>query len=114
MVKLGAMALAIIFYARTEAYLNLTLTIILFVIELVAFVHCLMQKADAFPVVGNLSKNAWVAILGGAALVTLVCGYLSYGQDLSIFSFVAITAALVYWLDVRPALRDVADGSGGW
>ena len=78
-----------------------------------AFVNCLTQRADAFPVVGSLSKNALAGDprrLGARDALSAV----SLGHGLSIFAFVAITAAAIYMLDVRPALRDATDGSGNW
>ena len=107
------MALAVLFYDDVANLINLGITVILAVIEVVAFVHCLTQRADAFPVVGSLSKNAWAGILGAAALVTIGCLAIGY-TGISIFAFAAITAAAIYLLDVRPALRDATEGSGGW
>jgi hypothetical protein len=75
-------------------------------------VNCLTQRAEAFPVVGSLSKAAWLAILAAAVLVTLLCGIPANG--VSFLGFIAITAAAIYMLDVRPALRDAADGTGSW
>jgi Protein of unknown function (DUF2516) len=106
------MALAVIFYDDVAFYLTTIITIVLVAIEVVALINCLTQRSDAFPVVGSLSKNAWTGILAGSALVTMACFFL--GQGISIFAFAAITAAAIYMLDVRPALRDATDGSGGW
>jgi hypothetical protein len=106
-------ALALLFYRGVEGWINLLVTIALVVIELFALVNCLSQRADAFPVVGSLSKNAWTGILLASALVTFTCGFF-LGQTISIFAFAAITAAAIYLLDVRPALRDATNGSGGW
>jgi hypothetical protein len=106
------MSLAVIFYTTVTYYLTTAIVIALVVIEVAALINCLTQRADAFPVVGPLSKNAWLAILLGSVLVTLVCWIGPTGM--SIFSFAAITAAAIYLLDVRPALRDATDGSGNW
>src|SRR3982074_1439454 len=106
------MGLAATFYLQVESFVTLVILIVFLVIELVAFVNCLTQRADAFPVVGSLSKNAWVAILGGSVLLTLLCTFTSPG--ISIFAFAAITATAIYMLDVRPALRDATSGSGSW
>jgi len=106
------MALAAIFYAAVADYVTLAILIVFLVIEVVAFVNCLTQRADAFSVVGSLSKNAWVAILGGSLLLTLICTFTSPG--ISIFALAGITATAIYMLDVRPALRDAASGSGSW
>lgn len=104
--------MAATFYLQVEAFVILVTLIVFVVVEVVAFVNCLTQRADAFPVVGSLSKNAWLAILGGSILLTLLCSLSA--SRISIFAFAAITATLIYLLDVRPALRDAADGSGSW
>jgi Protein of unknown function (DUF2516) len=106
------MALAVIFYHQVTFYVTWLILIALVVIEVAALINCLTQRADAFPVVGPLSKNAWVAILLGSVLVTVICSIGPTGM--SIFSFAAITAAAIYMLDVRPALRDATNGSGSW
>ncbi len=107
------MALAVLFYRDVAFYLSTVILIVLLVIEVFALINCLTQRSDAFPVVGSLSKNAWAGILAGSALVTLSCLILD-PSGISIFAFAAITAAAIYMLDVRPALRDATDGSGGW
>lgn len=107
------MALTAIFYADVAAYVTFAILIVFLVIEIVAFVNCLTQRADAFAVVGSLSKNAWAAILGGSVLLTLLCTFSGPG-GISIFALAAITATAIYMLDVRPALRDAASGSGSW
>ena len=107
-----ATAAGFIFYDTVHDFVDLVLLIGMLVIEVVALVNCLTQRSDAFPVVGSLSKPAWLAILGGGVLLTLICFLQS--PRLSIFAFAAITAAAIYLLDVRPALRDATDGSGNW
>jgi hypothetical protein len=106
------MGLAATFYLQVEGFVTLVILIIFLVIEIIAFVNCLTQRADAFAVVGSLSKNAWVAILAGSVLLTLLCSFTS--ARISIFAFAAITATAIYMLDVRPALRDATNGSGSW
>ena len=100
------------FYLQVEEFVTLAILAVFLVIEVIAFVNCLTQRADAFPVVGSLSKNAWAAILAGSVLLTLLCSF-SPGR-ISIFAFAAITATAIYMLDVRPALRDATNGSGSW
>src|SRR3954469_15950265 len=107
-----ASAAAPLFYGWVTSVLTYVILIAFLVIEIIAFVNCLTQRADAFPVVGSLTKPAWLAILGAAVLVTLLCGLPSNG--ISFLGFIAITAAAIYMLDVRPALRDAADGTGSW
>jgi hypothetical protein len=100
------------FYDDVSGFVTWVLLIIFLIIEIIAFVNCLTQRADAFPVVGSLSKNVWLAILGASVLFTLVCS-LPFTM-ISIFGFAAITATAIYMLDVRPALRDTTDGTGNW
>jgi hypothetical protein len=113
--KLGTMLSAAtpVFVYAAEGYLNLVILVALLVIEIVAFINCVTQRSDAFPVVGSLSKAAWLAILGASVLFTLICSY-PLGSSMSIFAFIAIIAAGIYMLDVRPALRDATDGTGSW
>lgn len=103
------MALAVIFYDDVTFYLTWLLLIAMVIIEVVALVNCLSQRADAFPVVGSLSKNQWSAILLASVIATILCTF-----TFQLLAFIAITAAAVYMLDVRPALRDATNGSGNW
>jgi hypothetical protein len=104
---------AVVFYSKVTGYVTLVTLVLAVVVEVIALVNCLTQRAEAFPVVGPLSKNGWLAILLGAVLLTLLCGVAGQGP-FSIFSLAAITAAAIYLLDVRPALREATDGSGNW
>jgi hypothetical protein len=102
-------ALAVLFYLTVTSYLTWLILIAMVIVEVVALVNCLSQRADAFPVVGSLSKNQWTAMLLGSVMATIICTFI-----FPLISFVAITAAAVYMLDVRPALRDATNGSGNW
>ncbi|HZN76900.1 MAG TPA: DUF2516 family protein [Micromonosporaceae bacterium] len=82
------------------------------VVGLWSFVHCLLQRSDAFPAIGTLPKGAWLAIIGVAtALAGLT--FTSFGI-LNIFGYIAVAAGCVYLLDVRPALREATGGGGSW
>ncbi len=98
-----------LFYQDVQQWVTYAISLVALVVELLAFVNCLTQRADAFPVVGRIPKGGWLAINGGAILVTLL-----FGGAGSILGMVAIAASLVYLLDVRPALRDAVDGHGSW
>src|SRR5690349_4255614 len=91
-----------------QTVVHLTLAVIVLIVELYAVINCATQRADAFPAVGSLSKGGWLALTGGALLFTLLLGFFS------IIGMIAVAAALVYLLDVRPALRDAVDGRGSW
>lgn len=70
-----------------------------------ALVDCLTRPAAAFPVAGKLTKVAWVAILVIAAL--------TFAAVLGILGIAGLVAAIVYLVDVRPAVRGVRPG-GPW
>ncbi|GLH97460.1 MULTISPECIES: DUF2516 family protein [Micromonosporaceae] len=97
-----------IFFLDVRYVIDLALLIFALVIEGVALVHCLTQRADAFPAIGTLPKGAWLAILGIALLFTLLF------WAVSIFGLIGIAAAAIYLLDVRVGLRDLTDGKGFW
>jgi Protein of unknown function (DUF2516) len=104
--KLTSMASAASVPAFTiVVYGEYFLLLMFVVVDLVAFVHCLLQKKEAFSVVGSIPKVGWLAISGVGALLT----YLLYGI-LPIVGFVVFTACLFYLLDVRIGLRDAAGG----
>jgi hypothetical protein len=96
------------FYIPVLRSINLVLIVVVLVVELFAFINCLTQRADAFPAVGAIPKGGWLALTGGAIIFTLLLGWTS------IFGMIAVAAALIFLLDVRPALREVTGGSGPW
>jgi hypothetical protein len=98
-----------LFYQVVSSWVTLGLSLVALVVEILAFINCLTQRADAFPVVGRIPKGGWLAINGLSILVTLL-----FGAAGSILGMIAVAAALVYLLDVRPALRDAVDGHGSW
>ncbi|MFY1634447.1 DUF2516 family protein [Solwaraspora sp. WMMB335] len=96
-----------IFYHDVRYVLDLALFVFALVVQGVALVHCLTQKAEAFPAIGTLPKGAWLAILGVCLVLTLLL-------QISLFGLIGIAAGLVYLLDVRVGLRDISDGRGSW
>jgi Protein of unknown function (DUF2516) len=99
------------FYLVIRYWIELLLLAGVLAVELVAFISCARQRTDAFPVVGPISKVGWLGILGGSMLLTYLC--YNVGFFLMIAS-ISLAAALIYLLDVRPALRDAVEGSGPW
>jgi hypothetical protein len=97
-----------IFFDDVLRYLNYALMIGALVIELVAFVHCLMQRAEAFTTIRTFTKGIWLLLIGASIVVTL------FSPPIGILALIAITISAVYLLDVRPALRDAVDGQGPW
>ncbi|MFX0591442.1 DUF2516 family protein [Melissospora conviva] len=98
-----------IFYDDVVAVITLILLVFALIIQAVALVHAVTQRAEAFPAIGTLSKGAWIAILGICFVLTL---FLS--GPINIASLIGIAAALVYLLDVRVGLKELGDGRGAW
>jgi hypothetical protein len=112
---------SIYFADNVVYYVGLVILVVTVVVELTAFVHCATRRADAFPVVGRLSKAMWVLMTGGAIAFTALSGYSTIvnstgflGPLTAIVACIALTVALVYLLDMRPALRDVIRGGNNW
>ncbi len=77
-----------------------------------AFIHALMQRADAFTAVDKLTKPAWLGITGASLLVLIVFqGPRSSG---TLFWLAALVAVLVYIVDVKPAVVGVQGGGQRW
>ncbi|MFG2037682.1 DUF2516 family protein [Dactylosporangium sp. NPDC048998] len=102
-----------IFYLRVENYISLSVWIFCLVLGAAAFLHCVVQRTDAFAAIGTMSKSIWLAMIGGGELLTAISPNLGFGF-LGIFSLIAVGIFAVYLLDIRPALRDAVDGHGSW
>lgn len=73
----------------------LVLFAVVLVVKVFALIDCITVPERAFVVTGKQTKTIWTAILAVALLVTFV-GFLTV---------LGLIAALVYLLDVRPAVR---------
>ena len=71
-----------------------------------ALVDACTRPQEAYVASGKLNKIAWVAILAAAVL-------LGGTSVLGIFGLLGLVAAIVYLVDVRPAVQDVRRG-GPW
>lgn len=74
------------------------------VVKAFAFINALLWPAAAYDAAGKLTKNAWVAILGVGLAAQII---LITASPLNLIHLIASIAALVYVLDVRPALRSL-------
>ncbi|MGY1602863.1 DUF2516 family protein [Geodermatophilus sp. SYSU D00815] len=70
-----------------------------------AFVDAVVRPATAYVAAGKLTKPAWVAITAIAGVVLYVMGPMSF------FGLPAVIAAVVYLVDVRPAVRGLRRGN---
>jgi hypothetical protein len=69
-----------------------------------ALVDCARRPAGPFVAYGKLSKPAWLAITGVAALLQLV-----FGGVIGLLSLAGTVAAIVYVVDVKPAVSGTAN-----
>ena len=86
---------------------NLLLSVLglgLLVLKVYAFVDCLRRPEAAFVAFGKLTRPAWLAITGIAALVQLLLGGV-----IGLLSIVGTVAAIVYLVDVKPAVSGTSN-----
>jgi hypothetical protein len=81
-----------------EGTIGLIVFFVLLVVKIFAFGSALTYSSRAYEAADKLTKPAWLIILGLAVALTFV----PVGG--AILNLAAIIAALVYLLDVRPAL----------
>ena len=74
-----------------------------------ALVDALVRPAAAYVAAGKLTKPGWAAILVLAVLVIVVTR-----TPMSLLGLPAIIAAIVYLVDVRPAVRGLSRGGNSW
>ena len=67
-----------------------------------AFVDALAQRKEAYVAADKLTKPAWLVILGLG-----LAAHLLFWNPLSLLNLLGIIAALVYLVDVRPAIRSL-------
>lgn len=71
-----------------------------------ALADAVFRPGAAYQAAGKWSKPIWIAILAVAVLLT--------GADfMGLLGLVAVVAAIVYLVDVRPAVRELRPG-GPW
>jgi 4-amino-4-deoxy-L-arabinose transferase-like glycosyltransferase len=71
-----------------------------------AFVDALIRPANGFVAMGKLTKPAWLAITGLAAVIIFLTK-----NPIALLGLPAIIAAVVYLVDVRPAVRGLHRGN---
>jgi hypothetical protein len=70
-----------------------------------AFVDALIRPAAGYVAAGKLTKPGWAAITGLAARIIYWMGPMSF------LGLPAVIAAVVYLVDVRPAVRGLRRGN---
>ena len=73
-----------------------------------AFADAVIRPAPGYVAAGKLTKPAWLGITAVAALVIFLMGPMTF------LGLPAVIAAIVYLVDVRPAVRGLRRGNSGW
>jgi hypothetical protein len=82
------------------------LLLALLVFKVFAFVDAALRPAAAYEAAGKLTKVAWLLFLGIAAVFDFF-----FGGVTSILTILGTVAAIVYVVDVRPAVRQLSSSS---
>ncbi|MFZ3498626.1 DUF2516 family protein [Streptomyces sp. 5.8] len=75
-------------------------------LAVVAFVMALTAREDAYRAASKQTKTFWLVILGITVLVDFFLGML-------FLQIAGLVASIVFFVDVRPALKQVSGGGGG-
>jgi asparagine N-glycosylation enzyme membrane subunit Stt3 len=88
-------------FAIQSAFMTI-LTLTLFVVQAWTFIDALTRRPDHFVAADKLTKPAWLIILGLALVAHML-----FWEPMNILNLVGAVAAIVYVVDVRPALRSL-------
>jgi len=80
----------------------LVATLAVFGLQAWAFIDAVSHRPEAFTAADKLTKKAWLIILGIALAATILIW-----NPIFIINLVGAVAAIVYLVDVRPALRSL-------
>jgi uncharacterized membrane protein len=95
-----------------DSYILLGLWLLAIPVGGYAFIHALMQRADAFTAADKLTKPAWLGITGASLLVLIV--FQGPRQGGALFWLAGLIAVLIYIVDVKPAVVGVQGGGQRW
>lgn len=77
-------------------------------LQLWAVLDCVTRGTKTFVVAEKLTKPVWLAITLVAAALTFWLGVISF------IGVAGIIASIVYLVDVRPAVKEIAGGGSRW
>ncbi|MBW8806762.1 MAG: hypothetical protein AUG49_07715 [Catenulispora sp. 13_1_20CM_3_70_7] len=72
--------------------------------QVVVLIDAALKREDAYRAAGKLTKPGWLIILTVAIAANMLLGLL--------FTIIGVVVAMVYWVDVRPALKEVSNSGG--
>ncbi|WP_326689468.1 MULTISPECIES: DUF2516 family protein [unclassified Streptomyces] len=82
------------------------INLVILALAVFAFVDGAIRREDAYRAADKQNKQFWLIILGIAVVVNLVV-------PMVLLQIIGLIASIVYIVDVRPALKQVAGGGRG-
>lgn len=99
---------------NAQVFVFLLLYLAVFVLCVVAFVDVLRRPTQAFLSAGKRTKGFWTLVLGLATAVAFVAVPWPVGiGQLGFLALIGVVAAIVYLVDVKPAVLPYSGGRGG-
>jgi UDP-N-acetylmuramyl pentapeptide phosphotransferase/UDP-N-acetylglucosamine-1-phosphate transferase len=97
----------------TFTLLYLLFELVLLVYALVALVIGAMTREDAYRATDKKTKKFWVGLLGAVVAVYVLAFYVNLGPLQQMVQLAGLVATIVFWVDVRPAVRAISGGGRG-
>jgi hypothetical protein len=85
-----------------QSGLMMVATLLIFAFQAWAFIDAASHRPDAYVAADKLTKTAWLIILGIA-----LAAHMLIWDPISFLNLIGAVAAIVYLVDVRPALRSL-------
>ena len=85
-----------------QEYVLAVAAIALFVVEAWAFIDAMIRRPQEFEAAGKQTKTMWLIILGVA-----LAAHMIFWHPINILNLIGAVAAIVYLVDVRPAIRSL-------
>jgi hypothetical protein len=85
-------------------YIELTVILVAVAVKAFAFINALLWPAASYTAANKLTKPAWLAILGLGFAAQLL---LIQASPINPIHLIASIAAIVFLVDVRPAVADL-------
>ncbi|MFI6288044.1 DUF2516 family protein [Streptomyces sp. NPDC051018] len=89
-----------------DSALVLVVGLVFLVTSVTALVMAALAREDAYRAADKKTKGFWLIILGLAVVVNLI------PLNLLFLSIAGLIASIVFFVDVRPALKQVTGGGG--
>jgi hypothetical protein len=83
-----------------QSGLMMVATLLIFAMQAWAFIDAVSHRPDAYLAADKLTKTTWLIILGIA-----LAAHMLIWSPMSLLNLIGTVAAIVYLVDVRPALR---------